>query len=66
MLIFGLVFRIPGWLSLDMALYQGNSIASKRKKREEGAEINGGYINRKVFEEDKALIFIKYFLFVNN
>lgn len=27
--------RIIGWLSMDVSLYQGNSIASKRKKRED-------------------------------
>jgi hypothetical protein len=27
--------RIVGWLTMDGVLYQGNSIASKRKKREE-------------------------------
>ena len=30
--------RIVGWLTMDGVLYQGNSIASKRKKREDETE----------------------------
>jgi hypothetical protein len=30
--------RTVGWLAMDVALYQGNSIASKRKKREDGSD----------------------------
>ena len=32
--------RIVGWLSMDVALYDGNSIASKRKKRQ--TDLNEG------------------------
>jgi hypothetical protein len=46
--------RVIGWLSLDMVVYQGNSLISKRRKRED--DVSENHFNADIDDEGDYLV----------
>jgi hypothetical protein len=51
--------RVIGWLSLDMIVYQGNSMISKRRKREDFSE---DHLKAEIDDEGEDWIPLKYYV----